>query len=72
MELLPSARVRRWRESKGLSVRMAAAAIGCSASAVSLIEAGKRSAGLTVAFQIEAATADWDEGPIAATEWVPS
>ncbi len=67
----PSERVRRWRESRGLTQAKAAELLGCSPGMVSKIEDGSRRAGRDLAFAIEAATSDWDEGPILATSWTP-
>ena len=39
---------------------------------VSMIEHGRRGAGLRVALAIEEATREWPDGPIGASEWVLS
>lgn len=55
---------------RGFSMKQAAESIGCNQSLISHILRGARGVGLEVAVKIEAATQDWENGPIKAAEWV--
>lgn len=65
----PSSRLRAWLESQKWSARAAAEHIGCSTSMVHKLLAGERRPGVIVACAIEAASKDWEHGPIRVTEW---
>lgn len=63
-------RFKRWFEATGMSQMEAGDAIGCSGAYVGMLVSGARPRpGLDVAFLIERATAEWDEGPILASDW---
>jgi transcriptional regulator with XRE-family HTH domain len=65
----PSARLASYRRSSALSGADTAAMLGCSRSAVWLIENQRRRPGRRLALAIERLTADWTEGPIRVSEW---
>lgn len=65
----PSARLRAWLSSNEWSARAAAQQIGCSTSMVHKLLAGERRPGVIVACAIEAASKDWEHGPILVSEW---
>lgn len=62
-------RFARWLDWRGLSQSQAAELLGCSQVYVSLLRSGERDAGMGTAFDIEAASEGWPEGPISASEW---
>ncbi|MCU0675912.1 MAG: helix-turn-helix domain-containing protein [Myxococcota bacterium] len=63
-------RLRRFRASRGLSREKFARLLGISASMVTKMERGESLPSLTLAARIQRYTRDWDEGPVAALEWL--
>lgn len=67
--LTPKERLKRWMTAKGYTQAKCGDEIGCSQVHVSELVLGTRSPGRRVANNLEAKTADWDEGPIRSMEW---
>lgn len=65
----PNQRLKRFRESLGYSKTEIARLLGCDPSFVGKVEGGERRMGAS-AFALEDLTADWEEGPILARDWV--
>ncbi len=58
-----------WTTNSPLSIGQIACALGCHASHVSHLRAGRKVPGRRLAAAIEAATANWDQGTIKVGEW---
>jgi hypothetical protein len=67
-----SKRLAAFLEWKGWTRTEAAKHFGCSQPFVTFLLSGERTVhGLSIAHAIEAATAEWPEGPIRTEEWLP-
>lgn len=60
---------RRWLVERGLTLKDAGEALGCSFAMVGHLARGQRRPGRALACAIERATRDWRLGPIRPEEW---
>lgn len=63
-------RLLRFRKARGLSQFRFGKLVGVSGPAIGHLESRKRLPGVGLAFAIEKATQEWDEGPIRAVDWL--
>jgi transcriptional regulator with XRE-family HTH domain len=68
-DVRPNQRLKRFRESQGYSQTELAGLLGCDPSFIGKVESGVRRFS-AFAFALEDLTADWEEGPIRARDWV--
>lgn len=67
--MLASDRLKRWRQSLGLSKAELARRLRCHDTMISHLEGGRKAPGRGLACRIEALSASWAEGSIAPREW---